>query len=84
MRMSPVFKPRCCRASSALALRRAMSSQMGCAEGASAEWGNARPSASPTTCAVAAVPRKWQPPPPDAQVWQPAKAASSSVISPLA
>ena len=35
------------------------------------------PSASATTCAVAAVPRNWQPPPGDAQARQPSSAASS-------
>jgi len=44
-----------------------MSSQMGCPDGANAVWPNDMPSASPTTCAVAAVPRNWQPPPGDAQ-----------------
>ena len=52
----------------ASAERRAMSSQMGCPEGARAEWGRASPSASPTTWPVAAVPRKWHPPPAEAQV----------------
>ena len=42
-----------------------MSSQIGWPDGASAECGSARPSASATTCAVAAVPRNWQPPPGD-------------------
>ena len=40
------------------------------------------PSASPTTCAVAAVPRNWHPPPGDAHARQPASAACSSVSSP--
>ena len=44
--------------------------QMGCPEGASAECGSAMPSASPTTCEVAAVPRNWQPPPGVAQARQ--------------
>ena len=35
-RMSAVFSPRSCNAKSALALRRAISSQMGCPDGASA------------------------------------------------
>ena len=43
---------------SARAERRAASSQIGWPEGASAVCGSARPSASPTTCAVAAVPEK--------------------------
>ena len=64
--------------------RRAMSSQIGWPDGASAECGSDRPSASPTTCDVAAVPRNWQPPPGDAQARQPESAASSSVISPCA
>ena len=41
----------------------------------SAVCGSARPSASATTCAVAAVPRNWQPPPGDAQARQPISAA---------
>ena len=35
------------------------------------------PSASPTTCDVAAVPRNWQPPPGEAHARQPSSAASS-------
>ncbi len=62
--------PRASSASSARAERRAMSSQTGCPEGASAECGSDRPSASPTTCEVAAVPRNWQPPPGEAQARQ--------------
>ena len=42
-----------------------MSSQIGWPEGASAECGRDRPSASATTWLVAAVPRNWQPPPGD-------------------
>ena len=61
-----------------------MSSQIGWPDGARAECGSARPSASPTTCDVAAVPRNWQPPPGEAQARQPSSAASSSVISPWA
>ena len=61
-----------------------MSSQMACPDGASAECASDMPSASPTTCDVAAVPRNWQPPPGDAHARQPASAASSSVISPCA
>src|ERR1035438_10362159 len=61
-----------------------MSVQMGCPEGASAECGSDMPSASPTTCAVAAVPRNWQPPPGEAQARHIASAASSSVICPWA
>ena len=40
-----------------------MSSQIGWPEGASAACGSVSPSASATTCDVAAVPRNWQPPP---------------------
>ena len=69
VRMSRIFRPRASAAISAAAERRAMSSQIGCPEGASAEWPSDMPSASPTTCDVAAVPRNWQPPPGDAQVW---------------
>ena len=61
-----------------------MSSQIGWPLGASAECGSDMPSASPTTCDVAAVPRNWQPPPGEAQARQPSSAASSSVISPWA
>ena len=57
---------------------------MGCPEGPSAEWGSDRPSASATTCEVAAVPRNWHPPPGVAQVRQPTSAAYSSVICPWA
>ena len=42
------------------------------------------PRASPTTCAVAAVPRNWQPPPGEAQARQPTSAASSTEINPWA
>ena len=59
----------------ARAERRAPSRQMGWPEGASAVWASARPSASATTCAVAAVPRNWQPPPGEAQARQPISAA---------
>ena len=52
-----------------------MSSQIGWPDGASAEWPATCPSASPTTCDVAAVPRNWQPPPGDAQARQPSSAA---------
>ena len=62
--------------------RRAMSSQIGWPEGASAAWGTVRPSASATTCVVAAVPRNWQPPPGVAQARQPRSAASASESSP--
>ena len=66
VRMSRIFdaafdqRPR-----SARALRVAMSSQIGWPLGASAECGSDKPSASATTCDVAAVPRNWQPPPGD-------------------
>ena len=69
-----------CMRFSALAERRAASSQMGWPEGDSAVCGNASPSASATTCEVAAVPRNWHPPPGVAQVRQPTSAAYSSVI----
>ena len=48
---------------SARAERRAMSSQIGSPDGASALCGSVSPNASATTCDVAAVPRNWQPPP---------------------
>ena len=44
--------------------------------GASAECGSDRPSASATTCDVAAVPRNWQPPPGEPHARQPSSAAS--------
>ena len=84
VRMSRVARPRGLQAHQARAERRAMSSQIGWPEGASAECGSDRPSASPTTCEVAAVPRNWQPPPGEAQARQPSSAASSSVSSPWA
>src|SRR5262245_11933702 len=55
----------------ACALRVAPSSQIGCPLGAKAECGSEIPSASPTTCEVAAVPKNWQPPPGDAHARQP-------------
>ena len=61
-----------------------MSSQIGWPEGASAAWGSVSPSASATTCDVAAVPRNWQPPPGLPQARQPSSAASCSVSSPWA
>jgi len=61
-----------------------MSSQSGWPEGASAECGSERPSASPTTCEVAAVPRNWQPPPGEPQARQPRSCACSSDSSPCA
>ena len=84
VRMSRIFRPRASSASAARAERRAISSQMGCPEGASAECGSDMPSASPTTCEVAAVPRNWQPPPGVAQARQRFSAAASSVIWPCA
>ena len=53
-----------------------VSSQIGWPDGASAECGSDRPSASPTTCDVAAVPRNWQPPPGEPHARQPSSAAS--------
>jgi hypothetical protein len=58
-----VWMPRFVRCSSVVAERFAMSSQIGWPDGDSAECGSDRPSASPITCDVAAVPRNWQPPP---------------------
>ena len=84
VRMSRVVRPRVSSATSARAERRAMSSQIGWPDGARAEWGRARPSASPTTWEVAAVPRNWQPPPAEPQARQPMSAARSRVISPCA
>ena len=79
VRMSRVVRRRAIIRSTARADRRATSSQIGWPEGASALCGTARPSASATTCDVAAVPRNWQPPPGDAHARQPSSAASSSV-----
>ncbi len=84
VRTSASLMPRSRSDQSASALRRAMSSQIGWPEGASAEWGSESPSASPTTCDVAAVPRNWQPPPGEAQARQPNSAASSRLSSPWA
>ena len=61
-----------------------MSSQTGSPEGASALCGSESPSASATTCDVAAVPRNWQPPPGVPQARQPSSAASSRVMRPCA
>ena len=61
-----------------------MSSQMGSPEGLSALCGSASPNASAATCADAAVPRNWQPPPGVPQARQPMVAASSSVMRPWA
>ena len=73
--ISRVAMPRAPRRTIARAERRAMSSQIGCPEGASALCGSESPSASPTTCEVAAVPRNWQPPPGDPHARQPSSAA---------
>ena len=62
---------------------RAISSQTGSPDGLSALCGSARPNASATTCAVAAVPRNWQPPPGVPQARQPSSAASSSADEPV-
>ena len=59
-----------------------MSIQIGWPDGASAECPSDMPSASPTTCDVAAVPRNWHPPPGDPHARQPRSAASSSVTAP--
>ncbi len=61
-----------------------MSSHTGCPDGASAECGSESPSASLTTCDVAAVPRNWQPPPGEPHARQPRSAASDSETSPCA
>ena len=71
-------------ARSARAERRAMSSQTGSPDGASALCGSASPNASATTCDVAAVPRNWQPPPGVPHARQPMSAASSRLIRPCA
>jgi hypothetical protein len=59
----------------AAAERLASSSHTGSPDGASALCGSARPSASATTCEVAAVPRNWQPPPGDPHARHPIVAA---------
>ncbi len=82
VRMSATVWRRAADAISARAARRAMSSQIGCPDGDSAECATASPSASATTWLVAAVPRNWQPPPGDAQARQLNSAASSIVTSP--
>src|SRR4051812_178 len=73
-----------CISSRAEAERRARSSQMGCPEGVRAEWASDIPSASPTTCDVAAVPRNWHPPPGDAHALHPSSAASDKLSFPTA
>ena len=55
--MSRIVMPRASISVSARADRRAMSSQIGCPDGESAECDNDIPRASATICAVAAVPR---------------------------
>ncbi len=75
---TPIFN--WCIRISARAERFAASSHIGWPEGASAVCGSASPNASPTTCAVAAVPRNWHPPPGLAQARHPTSAAYSSVI----
>ena len=57
VRISPIRIRLAPKANRALALRRAVSNQIGIPDGARAECGSANPSASPTTCDVAAVPR---------------------------
>ena len=64
------------------AVRRATSSQIGWPEGASAACSTVSPSPSATTCALAAVPKNWQPPPGEAHARQPSSAASCSVTMP--
>ena len=76
LRMSRVVRPRRDSSTRARADRLAMSRQIGWPEGASAAWGTVRPSASATTCEVAAVPRNWHPPPGLAQARHPRSAAS--------
>jgi hypothetical protein len=58
VRMSRVVIRLRASATTARAAWRAALSQIGCPEGARAVWGNASPSASATTCDVAAVPEK--------------------------
>ena len=57
LRISDIFMPPAANETSALALRRAMSSHIGCPDGANAACGNVSPKASPTTCELAAVPK---------------------------
>ena len=76
VRMSRVVMPRACERHAARAPSGAPCRARSAGRtGASAEWPSDRPSASPTTCDVAAVPRNWQPPPGDAQARQPRSAA---------
>jgi len=71
VRMSRILSPRSSSCWSARAERRAMSSHTGCPDGERAECGSESPKASLTTCAVAAVPRNWQPPPGEPHARQP-------------
>ena len=82
--MSRALRPRFSNSKTARADCTAMSRHTSWPDGASAECGSDRPSASPTTCDVAAVPRNWQPPPGVPHARQPRSAASSSVIIPRA
>ena len=59
-----------------------MSVQMCCPEGANAACVKVIPMPSATICAVAAVPKNWQPPPGLAQALHPRSAASCNDISP--
>lgn len=78
VRMSRIARPERLNAIRAAAERAATSAHTGWPDGASAECGTAMPSASATTCEVAAVPRNWQPPPGLAHAAQPSSAASST------
>ena len=75
VRIWPIEMPSRCSRCSATAERVASSSQTGSPDGASALCGSAMPSASATTCDVAAVPRNWHPPPDDPHARQPIVAA---------
>src|ERR1035441_10980771 len=80
VRISRMASERAWSESAARADRRAISIQMGCPEGESAEWGRDMPRASPTTWLVAAVPRNWQPPPGGAQGREPTPAGDPHVV----
>ena len=84
VRMAESAVPRAASRTSAWADCRAVSSQTGSPDGLSALCGSAIPSASATTCAVAAVPRNWHPPPGDPHARQPSSAASSALMRPCA
>ena len=75
VRMPPSGRPRPCSLSRASADRRPSSNHDGSPDGASALCGRASPSASATTCDVAAVPRNWHPPPAEPQARHPISAA---------